>query len=335
MKFQTLDNCIGTVLASDITDDNNRLILKSGIVLTEKIINRLRNFGIYCIGVEDPISQDIDVTQPVSNKTMIEAASIYTNQNSIDVDKAFSIAEKLVDEITCNNSAMSNGLQIIKVYDENTSLHSINVAILAIMFGYNLGLNITKLNNLAVGGLLHDIGKTKVPIEILNKTDKLTPEEFEEIKKHPQYGWDILSEDILMPATIKAIVYQHHENWDGTGYPRHLENYNVYELAAIVHICDVFDALISKRSYKSAFKYSDTIQYIQSQSGKMFSPYYTKYFFKFVPIFHTGTDVILSNNEKAIIVKNNLGDMTRPTVRLYSNMEEINLTQRKDLSIIS
>ncbi|MCR4955567.1 MAG: HD-GYP domain-containing protein, partial [Lachnospiraceae bacterium] len=236
----------------------------------------------------------------------------------------------------CENAAIiGNGFQTIKMYDENTSLHSVNVAVMATMFGMSLGYDPRKLNNLGVGGLLHDIGKSRVPIEIIGKSGKLDEEEILEVRKHPQHGWDILDKDVLIPATVKAIALQHHENWDGSGYPRGIREYEVYELAAIVHICDVFDALISKRTYKDSFSFTDSINYMKSQSGKMFSPYFLKYFFRNVPIFHTGTDVRLSNGEKAIIVSNNSGDMTRPVVRLYKDMSEINLCYEKGIEIVS
>jgi len=339
MKYQMLEKCDGCVLAMDLIDDNNLLILKKGTVIDNWIITRLKNFGIFSLGIEDPMSDDIDISSPVSDKTVIEAChAIDTNNPTariVDIDKVFQAASKLVDEICQNVALVKNGYHTIKMYDENTSLHSVNVAILAAMFGLSLGFNIRKINNLGVGGLLHDIGKSRVPIEIINKSGKLDAEELAEMRKHPQYGLEILQKDILIPATVKAIAYQHHENWDGTGYPRGLREHEVYELAAIVHICDVFDALISKRSYKDSFSFSETIQYMKEQSGKMFSPYYIKYFFRNIPVFHTGTDVILSNNEKAIVVRNNYGDMTRPVVRLYSDMSEVDLSKRDDMEIIS
>lgn len=336
MLYKTLTECNGCILATDIIDDNERLILKQGITLDNRLIERLKNFGIYAIGVEDPISDGIDINQPVSNKTVIEACRAIDNTcGSIDVDKAFQSAGKLVKELCDNSAILSNGFHILKAYDENTSLHSVNVAIIAVTLGINLGLNITRLNNLGVGAVLHDIGKSNIPIEILNKADKLTDEEMAEMRKHPQYGWDILNEDILVPATVKAIAHQHHENWDGTGYPRNLCQHQVYELAAIVHICDVFDALVSKRAYKEAFSFYDTIEYMKSQSGKMFSPYYLNYFFKYVPIFHTGTVVTLNTGDSAIVVRNNIGDMTRPLIRLYKDSTEINLVEHQELFINS
>lgn len=332
MKYQTLEKCVGCKLGCDIIDDNDILILKKGTMITEHYVERLRNFGIFCLCIDDEISEGIDISQPASEDTLKKSHRAIAEY---DVDKTFNAATRLVDEIIANSAILENGYHILKTYDENTCEHSVAVAINALTMGIPLGLNIVKLNNLSVGGMLHDIGKSRVPIEILNKSGQLDADERLEMQKHPQYGYDILNQDILIPATVKAIVLQHHENWDGTGYPKQLKEHNVYELAAIIHICDVYDALVSKRTYKEAFSFHDTIEYMKSQSGKMFSPYYLKYFLMYVPIYHTGTIVKLSNGEEAIVVKNNKGDMTRPTVRVISNMSDIDLRQHEELYIIS
>lgn len=331
MIYQKLENCIGQKLAYDVISEN-MLILAKGTIITEKYINRLKQFGIYCLCVEDKITNDIDITQPVSEKTLTESCEAIAEY---DVDKTFDAANKLVKEIISNTETLENGFHILKAYDENTCTHSIAVAINALTIGIAMGLDIVKLNNLGVGAMLHDIGKSKVPIEILNKSGKLTPEERLIIEKHPEYGYEILSQDILIPATVKAVAYQHHENWNGTGYPRKLKEHEIYELAAIVHICDVYDAMVSKRTYKDAFSFRETVEYMKSQNGIMFHPYYLKYFLMYVPVYHTGTIVTLNDSSEAVVIKNHKGNMTQPTIRLLNSLRDIDLRDQNDLYIIS
>lgn len=332
MKYQTLEKCIGCRLGSNVISENNTLILAEGTVITENYIERLRQFGIFCLCIEDKSSDGIDITQPVSEKTL---AKSYEAVAECDVDKTFRAAHSLVDEIIADTDMLENGYHILRAYDENTCTHSVAVAINALTMGITLGLNIVRLNNLGAGGMLHDIGKSKIPIEILNKSSGLNDEERLIMQNHPQYGYDILSTDVLIPSAVRAIVLQHHENWNGTGYPNRTKEHEIYTLASIIHICDVYDALVSKRAYKNAFTYKDTIDYMKSQSGIMFNPYYLKYFLSCVPVYHTGTIVRLNDDREAIIIKNHKNDMMRPTIRITDDMTDIDLRDRHDLTIIS
>ncbi|MCR4956684.1 MAG: hypothetical protein K6A30_08365, partial [Lachnospiraceae bacterium] len=150
MKFQRLEDCEGYTLAKSIIDDNNTLVLKQGTVITSHIILRLKNYGLVNLLVEDPVSDGIDVRSPISDATLIEACRAVDYQNKpagkdIDVDKVFDVAGKLVNEICENAAIIGNGFQTIKMYDENTSLHSVNVAVMATMFGMSLGYDPRKL----------------------------------------------------------------------------------------------------------------------------------------------------------------------------------------------
>lgn len=332
MKYQTLEKCIGCRLGSNVMSENNTLILAKGTVITEHYVERLRQFGIFCLCIEDKFSDGIDITQPVSEKTLAESHEAVAEY---DVDKTFSAAHHLVDELIANADILENGYHILRAYDENTCTHSVSVAVNALTMGITLGLNIVRLNNLGAGGMMHDIGKSRIPIEILNKSGELNDEERLMMQNHPQYGYDILSTDILIPSAVRAIVLQHHENWDGTGYPKHTKEHEIYALASIIHICDVYDALVSKRAYKKAFSYKDTIEYMKSQSGTMFNPYYLKYFLSCVPVYHTGTIVRLNDDREAVIVKNHKNNMMRPTIRIADDMTDTDLRDHHDLVIIS
>jgi HD-GYP domain-containing protein (c-di-GMP phosphodiesterase class II) len=156
--------------------------------------------------------------------------------------------------------------------DRYTSGHSQRVGFMARLTGEALGLPVAELDQLEWSGLLHDIGKIGVPEEILNKPGKLTDAEFDEIKKHPQMGYDIL-------APIKAFehilggVLSHHENEDGTGYPHALQGDEIPLFGRIIHVVDVFDALSSTRSYRQAFSVDRALEIVLSMSGeKMYAP---------------------------------------------------------------
>lgn len=317
------------ILAKHIKDGNDRVLLTSGQRISHKMIPRLKNFGIYYVCIEDKWSDDIQIDNVVTDVTKSKSINAL---EKLDLDKVFECASTIVDEMA-KSSDLANDMTLIKEYDLTTYEHSLNVAINAVTVAMGLGMSYTRMNNIAVGAMLHDIGKREIPIEIISKKGKLDEYENSLIRQHPEIGYKILSKDILIPASIKEVVHQHHENWDGTGYPRGLKHNEIYELASIVHICDVYDALLSKRSYKDAFSYTDTISILKEQSGKQFNPYYVKAFFRLVPIYHRGVEVRLSNNSKALVIHNNHGDMLNPVVRL-SNNKEIDLRQ-SSLTIIS
>jgi HD-GYP domain-containing protein (c-di-GMP phosphodiesterase class II) len=156
--------------------------------------------------------------------------------------------------------------------DQYTSGHSQRVGFMARITGETMGLPMAELDQLEWSGLLHDIGKIGVPEEILNKPGKLTDEEFDEIKKHPQMGYDIL-------APIKAFehilggVLSHHENEDGSGYPHGLAGDEIPMFARIIHVVDVFDALSSTRSYRKAFTVDKAMDIVlELAEAKMYPP---------------------------------------------------------------
>ena len=138
--------------------------------------------------------------------------------------------------------------------------------------GIELGLSEKQLENLAEGALLHDLGKSAISNDIIHKPDLLTDEEYEEVKKHTVIGYNMLKDNYDVPSPVKSIIYQHHENEDGTGYPMGVKRDKIYKLAKIVHIADVYDALISKRPYKEAFPKEKAISIMKEGIGTQFDP---------------------------------------------------------------
>ncbi len=144
-------------------------------------------------------------------------------------------------------------------YNYYTYTHSLNVAVYAICLGKYLGMNATELEILGTSAVLHDIGKSKIDPKILHKEEKLTDEEFEIIKKHPELGWEILKKAGIEDRHILAGVRSHHEKIDGSGYPDKLNENEIHQYAKIIAICDVFDALTTSKSYKNSVDTFSTI----------------------------------------------------------------------------
>lgn len=298
--------------AQDIKDNFGRILITQGSKLDEKIVNKLIKLDIYGIYVNDEWSADIFAESTVGEEVIEESIEALRKN---DLDNVYKCAMLIVDRIA-NSEDFMEDIESIRVYDEYTYKHCINVAITATTLGIGIGYEYERLKNLVIGAMLHDIGKQMIPIEIINKHGKLTDDEMKIVKQHPENGYRLLLKEVNTSSSIREIVHQHHENYNGTGYPRGLKQDEIYELAMLVHICDVYDALISKRSYKDAFSFADTIKILQDGRNKMFNSEMLDAFFKYVPIYHKGTKVTLSNKTEALIYNNNRGDMLRPTVKL-------------------
>lgn len=174
------------------------------------------------------------------------------------------------DEIEHKLIEMNNYLDRLQEIDQYTRTHSINVYKLAKKIGLYLGFTGNKLYNLILASTYHDIGKIKVPKEILNKESSFTKEEYEKIKEHVIEGVYVLKS--CYSTDVTEIVYQHHERINGSGYPQGLKGNEIREEAKIIAICDSFDAMVSKRVYKDGISISDALKEIETNKGILFDP---------------------------------------------------------------
>lgn len=180
------------------------------------------------------------------------------------------LATTAINQIMCaarDNAAALIAMSRLKNRDETTYLHSLAVSTLLICFGRHLGFKETAVRELALGGLLHDIGKTKIPIEILNKAGGLTPAETDLVRTHPRVGYEMLLEIKGVPCAVLDICLYHHERYDGKGYGTGLRGEEIPLTARIAAICDVYDAMTTVRSYKRAWSQKETVEMMQSWTG--------------------------------------------------------------------
>lgn len=313
MRYISLENITDDmVLAQNIKDEFGRVLITKGAKLSRQKKKKLENFDIAGVYIDDEWSADIFI-EPVVDEAL--AKKSIKALKEMNLDAVSNCAAEIVDKLMGADDYIHD-METIKAYDENTFEHCINVAITAVTMGIGLGYNYYRLKNLAVGSLMHDIGKQLVPVDIITKKGRLTDDEMVVVREHPTYGYNILSKEINAYSSTREIVHQHHENWDGSGYPRGLKGEEIYELAMVTHVCDVFDALISKRSYKEAFTYHTAIEILKEGTDTMFQPEFVEAFFKYVPVYHKGSEVQLTNGDTALVYKNNRGDMLEPIIKL-------------------
>ena len=288
-KVNINDMVVGSVLAEPVYI-NGVLLIKEGTPVSATLREAFKKFGLTEIPIESVFTENIDKSalsfSKLSNMT-------YLAVKRLDIDQIITCAKTLTQDLVSNDKCPC--LDILYEYDLGTYQHSLNVAELAVTCGINMGLSISDLNHLAMGALLHDIGKYEIPLDILNKPEKLNEYEYDIIKKHPQAGYDILKNYESIATPVKQIVWQHHENYDGTGYPRGLFGINSYRLARIIHICDVYEALCAKRSYKERLPRRVVREIMQKNSGTMFDPILLREFLSSIPLYFIGEEITVDN----------------------------------------
>ncbi|MDD2585012.1 MAG: HD-GYP domain-containing protein [Syntrophomonadaceae bacterium] len=312
----------GMIVGRSIYSSDSRILLAAGVMLNNNYIHRLRELGIYSVYIKDELTGEIDFPEIISEKTRIKAVrTIKENFGCIEKDRYLNIqqvkdmVEDLISEIITQKEVLFS-LMDVNSYDDYTFAHSVNVCLISIIIGISLRYDRIKLTELGIGALLHDIGKTHVDRQILNKKDILTTEEYEEIKRHPEYGFDILRTYQDISLLSSHVAYQHHERWDGTGYPRGIKGKDIHEYARIVAAADVYDALMGDRPYRPPFTVDQAIAEIRQMRGTHLDPRIVGIMIANIAVYPVGSLIQLSTGDIAIVVKVRKLNPTQPVVRV-------------------
>lgn len=255
----------GMILARDVSDVNGRLLYRKNTLLDKNKISILKSHGVPKIPIayiepknknkekqvldNDRIFGDFKEKYEESVENVKNSLINIGNGGIINIDDLFNLTSDMMKNLDIKEGVFGY-LGSIKQSDEVTYGHCTNVALLCNLFGHWLNMNENEIIILTISGLLHDIGKIKIPDHILNKKGKLTKEEFEIIKTHTSIGFDLLK-GLDIPEGIKLAALMHHEKIDGSGYPSGIVGSNINKYASIVSICDIYDAMTSNRSYRN------------------------------------------------------------------------------------
>jgi HD-GYP domain-containing protein (c-di-GMP phosphodiesterase class II) len=336
----------GSYLAKTIFDDNDRILLKKGVRLTENLISRIKNNGIYSVYINDDFSDNEieDIIKPELRikaiKAVKETFKNFLNYNKYLDKRSFNakekemikqrekyiktigeISETIIDEVLSKKDIMIN-LVDIKSADNYTYQHSVNVAILSLVLGIELQLSKHELYDLCIGAMLHDLGKVLIPEEILNKPGKLDEDEFELIKNHTTKGYEYLKNSLDISAPARVIVLQHHERVNTEGYPNNLSGDKINKLAKIVAIADVYDALTSDRPYRRALPPNEALELIMGSGGTHFDYDMVKVFATKIVPYPIGTLVKLSSGNVAVVEEVYPDFPLRPKVKVITRKNE-------------
>lgn len=241
--------------------------------------------------------------------------------HSIDTENARRLADRMAENIVQNENALV-WLTQLKNRDEYTSLHSINVCVLSLLFGRYLGLNESQLQRLGLGALLHDLGKMCVPNATLNKPGRLDANEKVEMRRHPEHGYQLLKDTQDMHPAVLEIVRSHHERVDGTGYPQGLKGKAINQYALIVSIVDVYDAVTSDRAYHLGISPHEALNMIYGWATKTFPRELVESFIQCLGIYPIGSLVELENGEVGVVMTVNRTQRLNPILTLVLDRQK-------------
>ncbi len=328
----------GMVIDHSIEDRMGRDLVTRGATLDEYIIDSLLKLGIMSVFIQDgeyePEDAEKSIT-PIARKNIERLRKedvaklklsdsvrrriaegiqyIYNNTDSIDLaDATHRITTDLMAAIE-ENDALAIDIGQLKTSDEYTFKHSVDVATISMILAKKSGYSKKQIGEVGIAGLLHDIGKTKVPLEILNKTAALDDDEFAVMKQHSVFGYRMIQNRPEFSQETCLAVLQHHEKANGTGYPMQATADQITPYAKLLSIADVYDALITERPYKSAYSQRDAIETIMSMSSELDIDI-MRCFLESMILYPVDSFVELSNGEKAKVVRNTPGYILRPVV---------------------
>lgn len=321
----------GTRLAKPIYSSDGSILLKENYELTASVLKRLESLGYGGLYIEDEVSEGIVITDLVDEELKMETANrleqiIKNNGNLSDMTP---LIREVVDNILDNEEIMLN-MYHLNNYHNYTYTHCVNVGIISTCIGIKLNYNKDKLEELSTAGILHDIGKTYVPVDILDKKGKLSNNEFGLIKKHPEVGYRMLTQSHNISSLSKVGVLDHHERMDGSGYPRALKGDKISKFGKVVAVADTYDAMTSDRAYRPRHSVAETVEYLMGTCGQLYDYDVVDSFTKCVAVYPEGTFVELSDGTKGIVFKNHSDCVLRPVVRSIDDKKIIDLKNDRD-----
>lgn len=347
----------GMELAGDVYDSKGRLIVPFGSIIDRETINRMDNYNVVVIKVvekseldelfmkssqlEEPsgyfekikksqefMEFDKQFNESV-NELKVELNDIVLKNKEIDIRKMILDVKKVIAANKTNHNLMDM-LNCMRGYDDLIFAHSMSVSLICNVIAGWFGYSDDDADILTVAGLLHDIGKIKIPRGIITKPAKLTDKEYRIIQMHPVFGYDILK-DQPIDARIKNVALMHHERYDGKGYPRKLMGLQIDEMARIVAIADVYDAMTSNRVYREGMSPFDVIEYFE-KCIDIFEPKFLLLFLQKTAQSYVSNTVLLSDGEEGKIAMINNNALGKPVV--ISGNKSIDLSRDKSIKIV-
>ena len=317
----------GMELGRAIYDLNGRIILASGISLTDKHLSMLKKWDIHSVCVNNPLISLPPVDEVVEEETRLRAAqsvkTVFEKTKSTGAFKLTAEQRAIVEDIIVH--VIRKRLSIIHLaqiqqHQDNLFAHSINVALLSTMTAVALGDNNSQnLYSIAIGAMLHDIGKIAIPQEILKKGEKRSAEETEIYQSHTALGFQMLRKTDEIPLLACHIALQHHERMDGQGYPRKIDASAIQRQARIVAVANAYDNLLTDKFDAKGIPPHHAYESIVSGINTAFDPEVTQSFLSSIALYPIGEMVRLSSGHIAVVTSVTAKIQHRPVLKVIGD----------------
>jgi HD-GYP domain-containing protein (c-di-GMP phosphodiesterase class II) len=339
---------VGTVITRDVYNDLGNIIISEGTEITVRHLEYFKSHGIFNVFIDD---SSLDEDDEFSENYRIFTANKYRDLNSLyasvlEALKAFqgrivkgqkcyvevlsAELNPLIDRILEDNDILGS-MRLLSFRESYHLTHMINVSLFSAMLGKWLEADREMIYNLALSGILHDVGKWKLPTEILDKKDPLTPKELSIAHQHAQLGYEALKDENLSRDILSGILF-HHERNDGQGYPKGLREDQIPLFARVIAVVDVFDAVTSDRIYKSSVSAFQAFSIIKEESFSGLDPAITDVFLSNIAAYFINNRVKLSDGRVGEVVYVNKYAIDRPLVKI-SKSEFVDLSMNYQLEI--
>lgn len=310
----------GDILAADVYSSSGNILVIKNTVISESIILGLKKNYIDSVYIFRKINQDsIEKLVNLRDILIDEAVEIIDHQvmKYIRRDKNINEIKSIIIELIKNDKVIEL-MTPLRIIGDNIFKHSISVAAYSVAVGREMYFPQHRLILLGTAALLHDVGMSGIPKDIVNKKGSLTEREKRIIQNHPRLGFEIVQNIGGFSAEIYNIILEHHERYDGTGYPKGLTNDKIHTMAKIIAVCDVYDALTSDRPYRAKHNRSDSVEFLLGSGNFYFNHEIVKALINTIIVYKYGQWVELSTGETGVVIEDEVQGFTfKPKIMIY------------------
>ncbi len=339
-KF-TLDQIVpGTVFTEDVFIDEQNLLVPAGVAVKQKDLDMLQKWGVSFVFTEGTqVSSSSESSADSSRSDGVNPAAFagdrelyraYTDMvdklkavydrlgrgDKVEPKTVDQIAQEVLRVVREKQSRAVSAILSGDIQGYNYARAGVNTAILSVMIGSTLKLPPYRLSYLATGALLHDAGMLRIPEGIIRKKGRLSEEELQKMRAHPLLTYKIITKELLYPDDVGIIGIQHHERWDGQGYPRRVAAEDIDILSRIVSVADAFEAMVSEKPYRNSMIGYAAMKALLSDNSRRFDPEILKAFIRSMGIYPLGSLVLLNNAAIAKVVEIHPDAPLRPKLRV-------------------
>ncbi|MCK8060125.1 MULTISPECIES: HD-GYP domain-containing protein [unclassified Fusibacter] len=347
---------IGNQLLEPVFTEHGSMLLQKGTVVNNDILEKLLSHNVNVVHVIDQASRGIQpvgiieedkMEQAIENVKEIfddilhkESMGVKALIPNDQIELVKNVVDMLIETLSRSGDILYTVSELIGT-DAYTYKHSVNVAVLSILTAKGLNYVMEDIKNIALGALLHDIGKARIDQDVIQKPGKLTPAEIRVIQKHPQLGYELLKDIEKLPYLAKQIVLLHHEKLDGSGYPLGISGIEIPEYVQIVTVCDMYDAMTTNRVYRSKMAIYEALDILMVECIYRIDRNIFKQMMNNICMFPPGSGVVLSDGRIGIVASYRASNPSRPRVRIlnleavlhYTEIQEVNLEKEQTLFI--